>query len=144
MLGFQAQDDVSFQGSMSEREVNDYLHAYSAVHLQCDAWVVLVADNIDNVFSWRLQAEQAMRTERGTGLTDDEVHDFVSRFMPAYERYLPVLCACGPERRHGCPTIKVSPPVCSATASAADQWSAAAGDCERQQRSRQHRTHGLV
>ena len=49
----------------------------------------------DAVFQWRLQAERGMKI----GLTDDQVADFVSRFMPAYVTYLPSLYASGPQRR---------------------------------------------
>ena len=50
---------------------------------------------IDAVFKWRLQAEKTMKV----GLTDQQVADFVSRFMPAYVTYLPALYSTGPERR---------------------------------------------
>ena len=38
----------------------------------------------------------AMRAKGKTGMTDDQVADFVDRYMPAYKAYLPDLYASGP------------------------------------------------
>lgn len=48
------------------------------------------------VFGWRLQAEQRMRSEGKAGMTDEQIADFVSRYIPAYTAYLPSLYAQGP------------------------------------------------
>jgi len=48
------------------------------------------------VFAWRLQAEHRMRDSGKTGMTDEQVADFVSRYIPAYTAYLPGLYAKGP------------------------------------------------
>ena len=48
------------------------------------------------VFKWRQQAEEAARAAGKPTLTDDEVRDFVMRYQPAYEAYLPGLYADGP------------------------------------------------
>jgi hypothetical protein len=37
------------------------------------------------VFKWRLQAEEKMRSGGKEGMTDAQIADFVSRFMPAYK-----------------------------------------------------------
>ena len=50
---------------------------------------------INAVYQWRLQAERNMKI----GLTDQQVADFISRFMPAYVAYLPALYTTGPQRR---------------------------------------------
>lgn len=47
------------------------------------------------VYGWREQAEQSRRAE-GSGMSEPEVKDFVSRYMPAYLAYLPSLYARGP------------------------------------------------
>ncbi len=49
-----------------------------------------------------------MKSGGRPGMSDEQVRDFVSRFMPAYEAYLPALYAAGPERREGAPVLKVS------------------------------------
>ena len=45
------------------------------------------------VGEWRLQAEHQMRAAGKPGLSDEEVADFVARYMPAYSAYLPGLYA---------------------------------------------------
>lgn len=37
-----------------------------------------------------------MRASGKPGMTDEQIADFVSRFQPAYEAYLPGLYAAGP------------------------------------------------
>ncbi|KAE8216404.1 hypothetical protein CF327_g422 [Tilletia walkeri] len=41
------------------------------------------------VFQWRLEAEHWMKknVSKGKGMTDDQVKDFVARYMPAYELF---------------------------------------------------------
>ncbi len=48
------------------------------------------------MFGWRLQAEQRMRSAGKPGMTDEQIADFVSRYIPAYTAYLPGLYAAGP------------------------------------------------
>jgi D-glycerate 3-kinase len=48
------------------------------------------------VFGWRLQAEQRMRAAGKPGMTDEQIADFVSRYIPAYTAFLPGLYAAGP------------------------------------------------
>jgi D-glycerate 3-kinase len=48
------------------------------------------------VFKWRLQAEEAMWAKLGTGMSNEEVADFVGRYIPAYTAYLPGLYTDGP------------------------------------------------
>ena len=71
--------------------VNAALRTYeAAMESRVDAWVVVRVAEPTWVFDWRLQAEVEMRTSGKPGLTDAQVADFVSRFMPAYKAYLPV------------------------------------------------------
>jgi len=39
------------------------------------------------VYDWRLQQEAAMRSEKGTGMTDEQVISFVDAYYPAYELF---------------------------------------------------------
>ncbi|KAF8752024.1 hypothetical protein RHS01_07871 [Rhizoctonia solani] len=44
--------------------------------------------NLYDVFEWRLQQEHAMKLKNGgRGMTDEEVHSFVARYMPGYELF---------------------------------------------------------
>ena len=65
-------------------EVNELLSRYTAWHDLLDAWVVLAVDDPQCVYNWRLQAEQAMAAQGRPGMSDAQVADFVSRYMPAY------------------------------------------------------------
>jgi D-glycerate 3-kinase len=75
-------------------EVNRILggDAYQDLHRQFDSWVVLGLSNVDHVFEWRCDAEQA----QGNGLSESDVRDFVARFMPSYRACLDGLYRDGP------------------------------------------------
>ncbi|CAE6433581.1 unnamed protein product [Rhizoctonia solani] len=48
----------------------------------------IVPENLYDVFNWRLQQEHAMKLKNGGhGMTDEEVHNFVARYMPGYELF---------------------------------------------------------
>ncbi|XP_010429975.1 PREDICTED: D-glycerate 3-kinase, chloroplastic isoform X2 [Camelina sativa] len=77
--------------------VNKNLEAYYDVwDKYIDAWVVIKIQDPSYVYRWRLQAEIAMRQAGKAGMSDEEVNDFVSRYLPAYKAYLPTLYAEGP------------------------------------------------
>lgn len=78
-------------------EVDKQLAAYEAAwDSAVDAWLVIRIGDPQWVFGWRLQAEQRMRAAGKPGMTDEQIADFVSRYMPAYKAYLPGLYAAGP------------------------------------------------
>eukprot|EP00252_Welwitschia_mirabilis_P004367 TRINITY_DN1470_c0_g1_i1.p1 TRINITY_DN1470_c0_g1~~TRINITY_DN1470_c0_g1_i1.p1 ORF type:complete len:448 (+),score=64.56 TRINITY_DN1470_c0_g1_i1:244-1587(+) len=60
------------------------------------SWIVIKVDNPEWVYKWRLQAEIAMKADGKPGMSDEEVFDFVARYMPAYKAYLPKLYSDGP------------------------------------------------
>lgn len=71
--------------------INENLRRYNDTFLgpaNFDYLVHLDTDNLANVYSWRMQAEQALRRSRGRGMADEEVISFVQAYMPAYELYL--------------------------------------------------------
>lgn len=61
------------------------------------AWIVIKIKDPSCVYEWRLQAEIAMREAGNPGMSDEEVKDFVSRYLPAYKAYLPTLYSEGPK-----------------------------------------------
>ncbi|XP_062008280.1 D-glycerate 3-kinase, chloroplastic isoform X1 [Rosa rugosa] len=78
--------------------VNKNLEAYyDAWDKFVKAWIVIKIKDPSCVYQWRLQAEIAMREAGNPGMSDDEVKDFVSRYLPAYNAYLPTLYAEGPK-----------------------------------------------
>ncbi|KAF8393310.1 hypothetical protein HHK36_021551 [Tetracentron sinense] len=77
--------------------INKNLEAYyDAWDKFIEAWIVIKIKDPNCVYQWRLQAEVAMRAEGKPGMSDEEVMDFVSRYLPAYKAYLPKLYSEGP------------------------------------------------
>ncbi|KAH7547333.1 hypothetical protein FEM48_Zijuj01G0298600 [Ziziphus jujuba var. spinosa] len=77
--------------------VNKNLEAYyDAWDKFIKSWIVIKIKDPSCVYKWRLQAEIAMREAGKPGMSDEEVKDFVSRYLPAYHAYLPTLYSEGP------------------------------------------------
>jgi D-glycerate 3-kinase len=89
-------------------QVNDILKDYKALHEIFDQWLVLALDDVNHVYRWRLEQEQASADDN-SGLSSDGVKDFVNRFMPAYRAYLENLYddKIGPERKNGVDVMKI-------------------------------------
>lgn len=98
MLGFkplpvEAVKVVDPQLETVNKNLEAYYHAWDTY---IKSWIVIKIKDPNCVFQWRLQAEIAMREAGKPGMTDDEVRDFVSRYLPAYYAYLPTLYSEGP------------------------------------------------
>ncbi|PNH03549.1 D-glycerate 3-kinase, chloroplastic [Tetrabaena socialis] len=77
--------------------VNEILTSYrQAWDDLVDSWLVVRIGDPQWVFKWRLQAEERMKAGGKPGMSDEQIADFVSRFIPAYSAYLPGLYAAGP------------------------------------------------
>ncbi|XP_021731925.1 D-glycerate 3-kinase, chloroplastic-like [Chenopodium quinoa] len=98
MLGFKPLPDEVVKDIDPQLEiVNKNLRSYyDAWDKYIKAWVVIKIKDPSCVYQWRLQAEHAMRADGKSGMSDKEVLDFVSRYLPAYKAYLPTLYAEGP------------------------------------------------
>ena len=81
--------------SVDERLRRD---GYDEVHSLIDDWLVIKVDDFAWVKQWRLQQEQASRVAGYDTLTDEQVADFVQRFMPAYDLYARRMYTDGPWR----------------------------------------------
>lgn len=78
--------------------VNKNLEAYyDAWYKFIKSWIIIKINDPIYVYQWRLQAEIAMRNDGNPGMSDEEVMDFVSRYLPAYKAYLPTLYLEGPK-----------------------------------------------
>ena len=93
MLGFHPVGDGEASGDLGP--VNSALKKYDSLHSLFDAWLVIALSDINLVYKWRLDAEKRMRSSGKPGLTDAQVEDFINRFMPAYQAYLPRLYNAG-------------------------------------------------
>lgn len=77
--------------------VNELLQQYVADwDAFVDAWLVLKVADPSFVYRWRQEAETKMLATGKTGMTEEQVKDFVDRYMPAYRAYLPALYRSGP------------------------------------------------
>ena len=77
--------------------VNTFLQEYRAAwDATVDAWLVVRVADPQFAYKWRLQAERAMRAAGKPAMTDEQVAEFVDRFMSAYRCYLPGLYMNGP------------------------------------------------
>lgn len=75
--------------------VDEYLSRYQRVFQKCQYSIILSTDDISNVYKWRLQQEHALIQNKGGGMTDGEIKDFVDRYMPMYKLYYKTLCQVG-------------------------------------------------
>ncbi|KAF0774812.1 hypothetical protein AaE_001487 [Aphanomyces astaci] len=78
------------------RPVNQALREFDRVHAALTALIVVHVDDVRWVYTyvgWREQAEAQMRDQGVPAMTSTQVSDFVDRFMPAYDQYLPALYA---------------------------------------------------
>eukprot|EP00252_Welwitschia_mirabilis_P015968 TRINITY_DN35400_c0_g1_i1.p1 TRINITY_DN35400_c0_g1~~TRINITY_DN35400_c0_g1_i1.p1 ORF type:complete len:335 (+),score=75.26 TRINITY_DN35400_c0_g1_i1:111-1115(+) len=98
MLGFRPLPDEAVRKIDPQLEVvNKYLESYyESWERFIKSWIVVKVENFDWIYKWRLQAEVAMRDEGKPGMSEEQVFDFVSRYMPAYKAYLPGLYSDGP------------------------------------------------
>ena len=105
MLGFSPieSDQISDHPAVLDNPglvtINNHLQEYRTLHHKCDAWIVLALDDIDCVYRWRLEAEHKMIASGKPGMSDEQVRDFVARFMPAYKLYLTPMYENGPQRK---------------------------------------------
>jgi D-glycerate 3-kinase len=73
--------------------LGEYREAWDS---QVGCWLVVRVADAGCAQRWRLQAEHAMRASGRPAMSDEQVRQFVDRFMPAYRAYLPRLYAQGP------------------------------------------------
>ncbi len=78
-------------GTEDLKVVNKKWPDYSSVYSRLDSMLVIEIEDMEWVYGWRMEAERAMRAAGRPGLTDEQVKDFVGRFMPAYKHYSPGL-----------------------------------------------------
>ncbi|KAK4968078.1 hypothetical protein LTR66_011892 [Elasticomyces elasticus] len=71
--------------------VNKKLRGYDQLTDQLNAFLHIDAADTQYVYAWRLEQETALRAAKGTGMTDEQVVNFVNGYYPAYELYTDVL-----------------------------------------------------
>ncbi len=89
-LGWNKLEDVDF--------VNEALRRYDQLTDQLDALIHLDAENPMFVYEWRSQSERRLRETKGSGMTDEQVIDFVNGCTPSLP---PILAATDHSRLSG-------------------------------------------
>jgi D-glycerate 3-kinase len=90
MLGFESVE-VSSLPDLRMAFSNLALSTYSPWNQLCDAFVHLAMASPTDVIEWRMEAERVRRSRGEPGLTDAQARDYVYRFLPAYEVWVPSL-----------------------------------------------------
>jgi FdhD protein len=94
---------------------NALLAAYEAWTVLLDATILLEPVSLDDIVAWRIESEGARRARGEPALSEDDARDYILRFLPAYETWLPGLLARPPGRasrrvRLGSDRMPVEPP----------------------------------
>lgn len=76
-------------------ELNAKLKEFDAVWRYISHFVYLVTSDIDNVYKWRCEQEEELISKKGAGMTPEQVHQFVDRYMPMYALYYERMCCAG-------------------------------------------------
>jgi D-glycerate 3-kinase len=67
--------------------VNKKLREYDVMTDLLHAFIHIDAEETRFVYDWRLEQEAALRREKGSGMTDEQVIKFVDGYYPAYELF---------------------------------------------------------
>ncbi|KAL7627675.1 hypothetical protein AAE478_001868 [Parahypoxylon ruwenzoriense] len=67
--------------------INDRLQDYDVITGMFNAFIHIDAEDTEWVYDWRLEQEAMLRSQKGTGMTDDQVVKFVDAYYPAYELF---------------------------------------------------------
>ncbi|KAJ2024520.1 hypothetical protein GGI10_000148 [Coemansia sp. RSA 2530] len=68
------------------KEINENLEKYeSLLYPLIDAWVYMRVADADVVYRWRKEQEDELAATGRPSLSDKQLEDFVTRFLPAYE-----------------------------------------------------------
>ncbi|KAL5355918.1 P-loop containing nucleoside triphosphate hydrolase protein [Aspergillus floccosus] len=73
------------------RAVNDALREYDAITDRLDALIHIDAQDLHFVYDWRQEQERTLRAAKGTGMTEEQVTNFVNGYYPSYELYTETL-----------------------------------------------------
>ncbi|KAJ2895467.1 hypothetical protein IWW38_002298 [Coemansia aciculifera] len=71
------------------REINENLEPYERLlYPLIDAWIYMRVSDVDVVYRWRKEQEDELAATGRPSLSDKQLEDFVTRFLPAYEMAL--------------------------------------------------------
>jgi D-glycerate 3-kinase len=67
--------------------INSVLDTYIKIWGFVNVDIFFDTDNIQNVYTWRVEQEHELIAKKGSGMTDEQVRSFVDRYMVVYELY---------------------------------------------------------
>ncbi|KAI2703632.1 hypothetical protein CBS147332_7618 [Penicillium roqueforti] len=73
------------------KAVNDALKRYDVLTDKLDALIHIDAENPRFVYEWRQEQERTLRAAKGTGMTEEQVNNFVDGYYPSYELFTETL-----------------------------------------------------
>lgn len=76
-------------------ELNETLKQYQKIWSMFNYFIYIKTESVQDVYVWRLEQEHNLKKITGTGMTDDQVKEFIDRYMPVYELYYEKLCETG-------------------------------------------------
>jgi D-glycerate 3-kinase len=82
---------LGYNSLESVTAINEALKRYSELWSYFDTFVHIDAADPLFVYKWRLQQEATTKREKGAGMTDEQVENFVNGYYPAYELYTETL-----------------------------------------------------
>lgn len=97
MVGFERLDPSACPAML--RAANDCLPPYRRWYAYFDAFLHLIAEQTAFIVDYRIDAERARRAAGHDALSDADARDYIARFIPAYDAYVPPLIASPPTRR---------------------------------------------
>ncbi|PQE28920.1 D-glycerate 3-kinase protein [Rutstroemia sp. NJR-2017a BBW] len=68
--------------------VNEKLKDYDVITDTFHIFIHIDAQDTQYVYEWRREQEEKLRRERGSGMSDEQVKEFVDGYYPAYELFL--------------------------------------------------------
>ena len=73
------------------KAINEALKGYDQLTDRLDALIHIDAEDTQFVYKWRMQQEVGLRAARGSGMSDEQVKNFVDGYYPSYELFTDTL-----------------------------------------------------
>lgn len=73
-------------------QLNENLKLYQNIWKHLSKFIIFSTSDIQSVHKWRLEQEHQLIKEKGQGMSDDQVKEFVDRYMPCYYLYYEHIC----------------------------------------------------
>ncbi|KAK5957173.1 hypothetical protein OHC33_001543 [Knufia fluminis] len=79
---------LAYNTPKSLNTINEALKEYDEITSQYDGLIHIDAEDPLYVYEWRLEQEHNLKKAKGSGMSDEEVKNFVDGYYPSYELYV--------------------------------------------------------